>query len=46
MHLPKLKILWLDDNPCDGFPNYRHVVLKALPNLIKLDNYEVSHEER
>ena len=36
--LPKLRNLWLADNPCSGGDNYRHTVLRTLPNLQKLDN--------
>lgn len=43
--LPKLKVLWLADNPCAAGEKYRYSVLKMLPNLQKLDNiskYSVS----
>jgi Leucine-rich repeat (LRR) protein len=36
--LKHLKILWLADNPCASSDDYRMIVLKALPSLIKLDN--------
>lgn len=36
--LPKLRVLWLSDNPCADNPNYRNTVLKNLPKLIRLDN--------
>ena len=36
--LPKLRVLWLADNPCAAGPKYRLTVLKMLPNLTKLDN--------
>ncbi len=36
--LPKLRVLWLADNPCASGDNYRLTVLKHLPNLQKLDN--------
>ncbi|KAK2166937.1 hypothetical protein LSH36_33g04009 [Paralvinella palmiformis] len=36
--LPKLRILWLADNPCAAEEQYRMTVLKHLPNLQKLDN--------
>ncbi|CRK92833.1 CLUMA_CG006268, isoform B, partial [Clunio marinus] len=41
-NLPKLKYLWLEENPCvdSAGPNYRKVVLRALPKLLKLDNVE------
>ncbi|XP_055842094.1 uncharacterized protein DDB_G0290301 isoform X7 [Episyrphus balteatus] len=46
-NLPRLKYLWLEENPCcDSVgPSYRAVVLRALPNLKKLDNVEVTPEE-
>jgi hypothetical protein len=36
--LPKLRVLWLSDNPCAEHPAYRATVLRALPSLEKLDN--------
>ncbi|XP_063701043.1 hybrid signal transduction histidine kinase A isoform X2 [Culicoides brevitarsis] len=46
-NLPKLKFLWLEENPCvdQAGANYRAFVLRALPNLKKLDNVEVTPEE-
>ncbi|XP_030371864.1 putative uncharacterized protein DDB_G0291608 isoform X1 [Scaptodrosophila lebanonensis] len=46
-NLPALKYLWLEENPCceRAGPNYRAIVLRALPNLKKLDNVEVTQEE-
>ncbi|EDW19631.1 cilia- and flagella-associated protein 410 isoform X2 [Drosophila mojavensis] len=46
-NLPALKYLWLEENPCceRAGPNYRSIVLRALPNLKKLDNVEVTPEE-
>lgn len=44
--LPKLRNLWLGDNPCaENTHNYRKVVLKALPQLEVLDNVPVTKEE-
>lgn len=37
-NLPKLRVLWLADNPCAAGDNYRATVLRILPNLHKLDN--------
>ena len=37
-NLPKLKVLWLADNPCAAGENYRATILRILPNLHKLDN--------
>uniref|UniRef100_A0A670JDK6 Cilia- and flagella-associated protein 410 n=1 Tax=Podarcis muralis TaxID=64176 RepID=A0A670JDK6_PODMU len=45
--LPRLRILWLSENPCCG-PDphrYRMTVLRNLPNLQKLDNRMVTEEE-
>lgn len=36
--LPRLKSLWLADNPCAECDHYRMTVLRTLPNLQKLDN--------
>ncbi|XP_017127163.1 double-stranded RNA-binding protein Staufen homolog isoform X4 [Drosophila elegans] len=46
-NLPALRYLWLEENPCcdRAGANYRAVVLRALPNLKKLDNVEVTQEE-
>ncbi|XP_015043001.2 uncharacterized protein [Drosophila pseudoobscura] len=46
-NLPALRNLWLEENPfCDqAGANYRAIVLRALPNLKKLDNVEVTQEE-
>ncbi|NP_001087518.1 cilia and flagella associated protein 410 S homeolog isoform X1 [Xenopus laevis] len=45
--LPRLKILWLSENPCCGADpqKYRMTVLRNLPNLQKLDNQVVTEEE-
>lgn len=43
--LPRLRNLWLADNPCAENEHYRMTVLRHLPNLQKLDNQTVqSHE--
>ncbi|XP_037931711.1 cilia- and flagella-associated protein 410 isoform X4 [Teleopsis dalmanni] len=46
-NLPNLKYLWLEENPCceKAGPSYRAIILRALPNLKKLDNVEVTEEE-
>lgn len=46
-NLPNLKYLWLEENPCCELAgdNYRPIVLRALPNLKKLDNVDVTPEE-
>ncbi|XP_076750061.1 uncharacterized protein LOC143422952 isoform X4 [Xylocopa sonorina] len=43
--LPNLRNLWLGENPCAEKEGYRLAVLRALPNLQKLDNEVVSPEE-
>ena len=35
---PKLKVLWLSENPCANFEHYRLFVIGTLPSLSKLDN--------
>lgn len=45
-NLNNLRVLWLLDNPCAEVHNYREIVIKALPNIAKLDNCDVSKEER
>lgn len=45
-HLPNLEVLWLWDNPICGHKYYRPFILKILPNLKKLDNEEITMEER
>lgn len=44
--LPDLRVLWLSDNPCAETPNYRSKVLQLLPKLVKLDNDDVTAQER
>ena len=46
VRLPYLKVLWLSHNPCAEHKFYRQYIIKTLPNLIKLDNAEVSPDER
>ncbi|XP_076233830.1 uncharacterized protein LOC143178836 isoform X4 [Calliopsis andreniformis] len=43
--LPNLRNLWLGENPCAEKEGYRLTVLRALPNLQKLDDKVVSPEE-
>ena len=45
-HLQNLNVLWLSHNPCSEHPYYRQYVIKTLPNLVKLDNAEITSEER
>lgn len=44
--LPRLRILWLSDNPLAEGEGYRAHVLSCLPGLTKLDNANVTDEER
>lgn len=46
MTCPQLKVLWLADNPIACNPYYRQFIVRTLPNLIKLDNTQISNEER
>lgn len=45
-NLSNLRTLWLLDNPCAEVKDYRKIVIKALPHICKLDNAEVTKEER
>ena len=44
--LGNLKVLWLSHNPCAEHQNYRKYIVKMLPQLIKLDNQEISQDEK
>ena len=44
--LPDLRILWLSENPVCAHPHYREFILAKLPKLQKLDNTDVTEEER
>lgn len=44
--LSNLRILSLSENPLAEFPKYREFVIKALPQIEKLDKDDVSQEER
>ena len=44
--LPKLKVLWLQNNPVCQHPLYRQFCIKMIPNLVKLDTDAVTQEER
>lgn len=43
--LPRLKNLWLEENPCANEDDYRYTVLRALPGLKTLDKVAVQPEE-
>ncbi|XP_066137373.1 cilia- and flagella-associated protein 410 isoform X1 [Euwallacea fornicatus] len=44
-NLPNLKNLWLGENPCCNAEGYRLAIIKALPQLQKLDNVAITQEE-
>lgn len=44
-NLTNLRVLWIDRNPVSQLEGYRETVLRALPNLEKLDNTVVTPEE-
>lgn len=43
--LSNLKNLWLGENPCCNVEGYRLAVIKALPQLQKLDNVAITQDE-
>lgn len=43
--LANLRNLWLADNPCAEVEGYRMAVLRALPQLEKLDDITVKPED-
>ena len=43
---PNLEVLWLRENPIEHHWLYWFFVIKCLPNLKKLDDYEVTYEEK
>lgn len=44
--LPALQTLWLADNPITQEQNYRKIVIAMLPHLTKLDEVDISQQER
>lgn len=44
-NLPRLRVLWLSDNPCADQELYRMTVLRNLPKLTKLDTLVVEEDE-
>lgn len=38
--------MWLSENPCSDLPHYRKFVIKCLPELSKLDNKNITYDER
>jgi hypothetical protein len=45
-NLQCLKILRLEENPICKFKNYTNYILNVLPNLYKLDSYEIEKSKR
>ncbi|GBP78397.1 Uncharacterized protein F09G8.5 [Eumeta japonica] len=43
--LPLLTALWLEENPCAARADYRHTVLRNLPQLTRLDDRPVLPDE-
>lgn len=49
LHLSRLRnlqVLNLSDNPVSHDPNYRYFVIAAIPSLVRLDDVNISDEER
>lgn len=46
MDLRDLRALWLAENPLTQTDNYRLIVIKLLPSLMKLDEQNITSEER
>ena len=44
--LKNLKIMWLAENPVAAIAGYRMHVIRTLPQLEKLDNIEITFEEK
>jgi len=44
--LPRLRVLWLSENPIASHPNYRERILQMLPGLEKLDETDVAKIEK
>ena len=45
-NLDNLQTLWMDENPCADHPKYRYAIAAMLPRLKKLDNRDITEEER
>lgn len=45
-NLKNLQVLWLSENPVAKNPSYRFFCIKNLPSLIKLDDKNITLEER
>mmetsp|Transcript_7627 Transcript_7627/g.11444 ORF Transcript_7627/g.11444 Transcript_7627/m.11444 type:complete len:266 (+) Transcript_7627:93-890(+) len=44
--LPNLKSLWLEGNDCTKKFGYRKLIIRSIPQLTKLDNIDITAEER
>ena len=44
--LKNLRIVWLAENPVAQIDGYREHVIRTLPQITKLDNIEITYEER
>ena len=44
--LQGLRVLWMSENPVSSVPGYRDYVIKAVPQLVRLDNEDVTEAER
>ncbi|CAJ0597382.1 unnamed protein product [Cylicocyclus nassatus] len=43
--LRNLRVLWIDENPCTKSGDYRHRILRILPQLTKLDDRPVTLDD-
>jgi len=41
-----LRVLWLSENPIAQHPLYRKFIIKCIPSLTKLDDSNITPEER
>jgi hypothetical protein len=44
--LTELRVLWLTDNPLTEEPDYREITIAVLPGLTKLDEVDITPEEK
>ena len=45
-NLSNLRVLWASDNPVSKLDGYREYVIRVLPQITKLDEVDISDEER
>ena len=45
-NLNKLRILWLGENPIADMPKYRLAVICLLPQITRLDNIDITPQEK